>query len=76
MAGIGLGAGIPILSVGLSQHAGGRLHRMLLQETDAVDFYYDRDEVWEAVDNHNSRIRVELGLPDDSRLDAPAKTGP
>jgi hypothetical protein len=74
MAVIGLSAGIPILSVGLAQHAGGSLHGKLLQETDAVEFYYDRDEVWEAVDHHNSRLRVELGLPDDSRLDAPSET--
>ena len=71
MAHIRLGGGLPVLSVGIAQPAGGRLHRKRLQKSDAVELFYDRDEIWRAVDGHNSSLRVELSLPDDHPAGCP-----
>jgi hypothetical protein len=78
--GIGIGGtpcGAPIISLsvplyligGIVLHRG--VKRLVELQGDNIADFMTRRQAWELMQEHNGRLRTDLGLPDDERLDAP-----
>jgi len=65
-----LGASIGMLPLG-GLMIGIHVHRLRQLTGRDMSHLADRRRLWDAVDAHNSELRRELDLPDDSRLDGP-----
>jgi hypothetical protein len=66
---VGISATFTALGIGVREKARHAEHQ--LAEDYRLETILDRDEAWRAIERHNARLRRELGLPDDERMDAP-----
>jgi len=71
MTAVLLSNGIIALIAGAAVADISRRHAAELQSY-RIDAAFTREALWPAVDGYNNKLRDELGLPADSRLDAPS----